>query len=515
MPTTIAKYVTSVVGLDTTVRLRPSGVVRAPKSARGTHPSASAPKAFTHPAGSPTPCADATTTAEEFGGLTDDQIANAYGVFGLYGAGDTGSGQHIAVYELEPFSMSDLQTFDTCYFGATQATAMLGRVAPSRTSTVASRPAPAAASRFSTSRTSRRFAPGANIDVYQAPNNTFGSARRVRADRQRRRRPDRDHELGTVRAGACSKGSPGVQQAENLIFQQAAAQGQTIFSASGDEGSNDCNAFETSTPVDPVLSVDDPSSQPYVVAAGGTTINDATQPANEQVWNDGAVWGAGGGGISESWPMPAWQAAPQVPGGAASTSNSDAVTRGRELRQPGNQLLSRRQHRRADRERAAVELPDVSADADEFTGGITVFSAAAVGGWNTFGGTSSAAPMWAAMLADVNASSTCQANNPATQDGVGLRQPAPLRRGLESDGLRGVVQRHHAGKQRPLRGLEPVPGNARLRHGLGSRDPAADRGRAAEPASRSTSAARLRQSRGRPSRSSRRPPASPPIPARA
>ena len=45
-----------------------------------------------------------------------------------------------------------------------------------------------------------------------------------------------------------------------------------------------------------------------------------------------------------------------------------------------------------------------------------------LGGWNTFGGTSSAAPMWAAMLADVNASPTCQAN-PPTQNGVGFVSP--------------------------------------------------------------------------------------------
>src|SRR5262245_9089831 len=84
VPATIAKYVTSVVGLDTTVKLRPSGVVRAPRSSRGTHPAARS-TTFTHPAGSPTPCADATTAAADFGGLTDDQIANAYGAFGLYG----------------------------------------------------------------------------------------------------------------------------------------------------------------------------------------------------------------------------------------------------------------------------------------------------------------------------------------------------------------------------------------------------------------------------------------------
>ncbi len=83
VPATIAKDVAAVVGLDTTVRLRPSGVLRAPKSARGTYPAAKTAGKFTHPAGSPTPCADATAAAEGFGGLTDDLIANAYGVFGL------------------------------------------------------------------------------------------------------------------------------------------------------------------------------------------------------------------------------------------------------------------------------------------------------------------------------------------------------------------------------------------------------------------------------------------------
>ncbi len=415
VPTTIAKYVTSVVGLDTTVKLRPSGVVRAPRSARAGYASATA-KAFAHPAGSPTPCTAATDIAEEFGGLTDDQIANAYGVFGLYSANDTGSGQHIAVYELEPFAMSDLQTFDTCYFGATQATAMLGRVALK--SVDGGQPAgPGSGEAILDVEDVSAVAPGANIDVYEAPNNTFGSI-----DEYAQIVNDDVDKIVTTSWGLCEQavqqGSPGIQEAENLIFQQAAAQGQTIFSASGDQGSNDCNAFLTSTPVDPVLSVDDPSSQPYVVATGGTTINDATQPANEQVWNDGAVWGAGGGGISESWPMPAWQSAPQVPGGAASTSNSGAVAAADTFQGTGFCLDDTGAG--AD-ETACRQLPDVSADSDEFTGAITVFSAA-LSGWNTLGGTSSAAPLWAAMLADVNASSTCQ-NNPATQDGVGFVSP--------------------------------------------------------------------------------------------
>jgi hypothetical protein len=418
VPATIAKDVTAVVGLDTTVRLRPSGILHAPKSARGTRAAAKTTK-FIHPASSPTPCPDATAAAEQFGGLTDDQIANAYGVFGLFGAGDTGSGQHIAVYELEPFAMTDLQTFDTCYFGGTQAASMLGRVHVinvdgGQTAGTGSGEAILDVQNVSA------FAPGANIDVYQAPNNTFGSL-----DEYAQIVNDDVDQVVTTSWGLCEQavqqGSPGVQQSENLIFQQAAAQGQTVFSAAGDEGSNDCNAFQTSAPVSPVLSVDDPSSQPYVVAAGGTTIDDATQPALEHVWNDGAAWGAAGGGISESWAMPTWQLDSRVPGvndpTAVSAANSFEAA---DMGNP-NFAFCASDNPVGSFEDGCRQLPDVSADADEFTGGITVYMAV-LDGWNTFGGTSSAAPMWAAMLADVNASATCQAN-PATQHGVGFVNP--------------------------------------------------------------------------------------------
>ncbi|HEU5244631.1 MAG TPA: protease pro-enzyme activation domain-containing protein [Gaiellaceae bacterium] len=417
VPAAIAKYVTSVVGLDTTVRIRPSGVFRAPRSARGTHVAARS-TAFTHPAGSPSPCADATDAAESFGGLTDDQIANAYGAFGLYGAGDTGAGQHIAVYELEPFARSDLQTFDTCYFGATQAAAMLGRVAVKAVDG-GQTAGPGSGEAILDLQDVSAFAPGANIDVYEAPNNTFGSL-----DEYAQIVNDDVDQVVTTSWGLCEQalqqGSPGVQQAENLIFEQAAAQGQTVFSASGDEGSDDCNAVQSTSPVSPVLSVDDPSSQPYVVSAGGTTIDNAVQPAAEHVWNDGAAWGAGGGGVSESWPMPTWQLDSHVPG----INNPSAVTsagtfESADLGHPYAFCVSDNPFGQA--VAGCRELPDVSADADEFTGGITVFSDE-FGGWNTFGGTSSAAPLWAAMLADVNASATCK-GNPATQHGVGFVDP--------------------------------------------------------------------------------------------
>jgi hypothetical protein len=418
VPTTIANDVTAVLGLDTTVRLQPSGILRAPRSARGTHVAAKTTK-FIHPAASPTPCQEATDAAQLFGGLTDDQIANAYGAFGLYNAGDIGSGQRIAVYELEPFSMSDLQTFDTCYFGTTQATAMLSRVHVVNVDG-GQTAGPGSGEAILDVQDVSAFAPGATIDVYQAPNNSFGSL-----DEYAKIVNDNVDQVVTTSWGLCEQalqqGAPGTQQAENLIFEQAAAQGQTVFSAAGDSGSNDCNALGAPVPVRPVLSVDDPSSQPYVVAAGGTTMDNATQPASEHVWNDGYAWGSAGGGISESWPMPAWQLNSHVPG--VNDPSVVAAAKSFEAADLGNPNFAfcASDSPVGPVEGGCREVPDISAAADEFTGGITVYMAS-LDGWNTFGGTSSAAPMWAAMLADVNASATCQ-GNVATQNGVGFVNP--------------------------------------------------------------------------------------------
>jgi hypothetical protein len=63
----------------------------------------------------------------------------------------------------------------------------------------------------------------------------------------------------------------------------------------------------------------------------------------------------------------------------------------------------------------------VSAQADEFTGAITVYQAA-FGGWGTTGGTSSSAPIWAATLALINASPACTARA-VTRRGVGFASP--------------------------------------------------------------------------------------------
>ena len=61
----------------------------------------------------------------------------------------------------------------------------------------------------------------------------------------------------------------GVIQFENTLLQEAAAQGQSFFAASGDSGSSQCEQIEEE---DTELSVNNPASQPFATGVGGTTL---------------------------------------------------------------------------------------------------------------------------------------------------------------------------------------------------------------------------------------------------
>jgi kumamolisin len=94
--------------------------------------------------------------------------------------------------------------------------------------------------------------------------------------------------------------------------QSAAALGITITVAAGDDGSTDGGTGNN---------VDFPASSPHVLACGGTKLvaNGATI-ASEVVWNELANnEGATGGGVSNVFALPAWQAKAQVPASATST----------------------------------------------------------------------------------------------------------------------------------------------------------------------------------------------------
>lgn len=392
LPSGDASAVQTVLGLDELAVPR-SELRRAPQldNVVPTVPPVAAPAA----PGAPRACGAASLDALGGGGWSDQQMAHAYGLDGLYARGDLAAGQTIALFELEPFSSSDLATFDRCYFGASH-TAQVSTVKVDGFDLVG----PGSGESILDVEDLSAFAPRAHILVYEAPNTTFGGIDEYNTIVSQ----DRANIVSTS-WGECEQalqtGAPGAQQLENDIFEEAAIQGQTVVSAAGDTGSDDCagTQFSNTKAVAPYLSVDDPASQPYVLAAGGTSLLSDSNPPDEVVWNHGAQWGGGGGGVSSTWPIPAWQAGSGVPGVGTSGGR---------------------------------EVPDVSASADEWRG-VTVYSSAfssgggssgllgaPPSGWTMIGGTSSAAPQWAAVLAEIADSGGSCSALPVTRGGRDL-----------------------------------------------------------------------------------------------
>lgn len=200
------------------------------------------------------------------------------------------------------------------------------------------------------------LAPKSHIYVYEGPNSDQGvlnTYNRIATDNLAK-------QVSTSWGMGENLSSLQYLQAENAIFLQMAAHGQTIYAAAGDSGAYD------DYPNSSALVVDDPASQPYVVGVGGTrlTVNPSSGAyGSESVWNDGLGNGAGGGGVSSVWPIPSWQK--NVPTVYSKTQRN---------------------------------VPDVSLNADQDTG----YSIYYDGQWTIYGGTSCAAPLWAAFTARVN-----------------------------------------------------------------------------------------------------------------
>ncbi|HEV2362346.1 MAG TPA: protease pro-enzyme activation domain-containing protein, partial [Acidimicrobiales bacterium] len=388
LPAAIASHVQAVVGLDQLVHEQSRMGAR--KSS--THHAAVGASGKATPYGGPVACASA-LAQQQIGGLTDQQVASSYGLNPLYTAGDLGAGQTVDVYELEPFAMSDLTAFDSCYFpngnsGVTTVTNVDGGPGSGFGGGEAALDVEDVSA----------MAPGANIHVFSGPNmnSQFGPV-----DTWNAIAVADDASQVSTSWGVCEtslqQGAPGTQEAENEIFEQTAAQGQTVFSAAGDDGSDDC-AGHASNPVATDLSLDDPASQPYVVSVGGTTILNPSEPPVETVWNNGTDGGAGGGGISETWAMPSWQAGVAIsqtaPTQPCSNDPGGTLADNFHLAGIGTTLPSGTSCR---------ETPDVSALADPQSGITIVYG----GGFTVIGGTSSSTPLWAGMLAEMNASSYC------------------------------------------------------------------------------------------------------------
>jgi kumamolisin len=177
--------------------------------------------------------------------------------------------------------------------------------------------------------------------------------------------------------------------AMNEAFADAAALGVTVTVAAGDNGSSDDPSEQTQ------VHCDFPASSPNALACGGTKLigNTATFAiTSEVVWNELANnEGAGGGGVSDTFPLPSYQTNAGVPV-SASTGH------------------------------AGRGVPDVAGNADPVTGYMVVVD----GQQEPIGGTSAVAPLWAGLIARLAQ---------ATGKRFGLLQPM-----LYAGGAPGVAQ---------------------------------------------------------------------------
>jgi kumamolisin len=288
------------------------------------------------------------------GGFTPNDLIIAYN---LAGVSANGSGQNIALFELASYQASDIIEYAN-YFNLPTPQLKSILVDGGSNSGID-------AEVTLDIQLAIALAPESQILVYEGPNSYQGvldTYNRIATDNLAK-------QVSTSWGLAEDLVSQSFLNAEHAIFLQMAVQGQTIYAAAGDSGAYD-------DPNKKVLVVDDPASQPYVVGVGGTTLSVNAQTCayvTESVWNHGFGNGGGGGGVSKVWPIPDWQK--NIP-----TAYSNAYR----------------------------NVPDVSLNADPNTGYAIFYN----GQWEIYGGTSCAAPLWAAFTARVNQELTAL-NKPA------------------------------------------------------------------------------------------------------
>ena len=235
-----------------------------------------------------------------------NEVASIY----QFPAGTTGAGQIVAVIELGGgFSTSDLDT----YFGG------LGIPVPSVTAVGVDGAANAPGSDPTGADVEVALdidvigaaAPGAAQLVYFAPNSDQGFVDAISEAAQATPAP-----VAISISWGQSEDSWTAQgrSAMDAAMADAAAMGITVCVASGDNGSGD--AVTDGQP-----HVDFPASSPHALGCGGTRL--LADPStgvisSEVVWNETAAnEGAGGGGVSDEFALPSWQANAGVPAGPA------------------------------------------------------------------------------------------------------------------------------------------------------------------------------------------------------
>ncbi len=356
VPLTLRPLIVNINGLD-------NAVVR-------THPPLRARRTIT-PTRSPRSivCPGPGSDALEY--LLPSQFSTAYNFMQAYSVGLHGEGQSIALFELDGYSASDVAAFQSCYDRNSQTrinnVLINGGVATPGSGAIEVE-------------LDMQVVLGAlngltNLFVYQAPNTSTGY------DDEWNQIVQDNIPVISTSWGLCEPQMSSTDvTAENGFFLQADAQGQSIVAAAGDNGAFDCGNGS--------LAVDDPASNPNITGVGGThlVINSNGSYNSESVWSGTPnSFNGGGGGVSQLWTMPSYQSGPGVINSTYSSGSPCSAPSGQYCR----------------------EVPDVSLNADP-TVGYVVYCTVVVAQCDPsapfipVGGTSAAAPMWAAVVALTN-----------------------------------------------------------------------------------------------------------------
>ncbi|MEU9130053.1 protease pro-enzyme activation domain-containing protein [Kitasatospora sp. NPDC048540] len=267
------------------------------------------------------------------------------GAYNLGKVGADGTGVTVALWEFDGYQSSNLTTYDGQYGLSGPAVSTVSVDGASYDS----KPGEGQGEVELDSEIVRGVAPKATQLVYEAPNSDQGEidmAAKIVADNRA--------SVISISWGSCEPDTTAASMtAVNNSFKQAAAQGISIFSASGDDGSRDCTRSDSGSSV---KAVDFPASSPYNTGVGGTNLK-----VSGNAYSSESAWSTAGGGVSTQFAKPSWQTGTGVSG-------------------------------------TMRTVPDVSSNADPASG----FAIYTVGGWQTYGGTSAAAPLWSGYTALYN-----------------------------------------------------------------------------------------------------------------
>lgn len=264
-------------------------------------------------------------------------IVTTYDVQPLYSAGVNGAGQTIVVTGQSAVQVSDIEDFQSAA-GLTVKDPTMLLVPGTGDSTAISGDQGESDLDLEWSGS---MAPGANIVFVYTGSDTnysvFDSAAYAI-----------DEKLGSIISISYSSCELELTQSDantlESIFQQGAAQGQTVVAASGDQGSTACSGdTHLTTAQQETVAVNYPASSAYVTGIGGTEITSANATSQnstywtsasgsdtitsaktyipEVAWNDdssGQALSASGGGTSKWIARPTWQTG--VPGIASGTN---------------------------------------------------------------------------------------------------------------------------------------------------------------------------------------------------